>query len=174
MIVLSATTSNESRRCRVALQRSILVTAFLFGFFGGIAYGQADGTQPNPAPTTGSPEISVLDGKSFAGELGLVGKPGLSQDLFVFRDGMFVSEECERRCGYTEGPYWVRFAGDGVQFKSEIPCLKSDATMVWNGTVQGDEIEGTIAWTSKRWYWTIEKEFWFKGKLVESGVAATE
>jgi hypothetical protein len=174
MIVLSATTSNEPRRCPVLLQPFTLVAAFLFGFFGCIAYVQADDTQPNPAQTTDSPAISVLDGKTFAGELGLVGKPGLTADLFVFREGMFVSKECERRCGYTEGPYWVRFEGDGVQFKSEIPCLKSDATMVWNGTMKGDEIEGTIAWTSKRWYWTIEKEFWFKGKLVESNVAKTE
>jgi len=40
--------------------------------------------------------------------------------------------------------------------------------------MEDDEIEGTIAWTSRRWYWTIEKEFWFKGKLVGSAVAATE
>jgi hypothetical protein len=46
--------------------------------------------------------------------------------------------------------------------------------MVWTGTMKGDEIEGTIAWTSKRWYWTIEKEFWFRGKLVEPAVAATK
>ena len=153
------------------MQPFTLVAAFLFGFFGCIAYVQAD---THPAQTSDSPAISVLDGKTFAGELGRVGKPGLTKDLFVFRDGMFVSEECERRCGYPAGPYWVRFEGDGVQFKSEIPCLKSDATMVWTGTLKGDEIEGTIAWTSKRWYWTIEKEFWFKGKLVESNVAKTE
>ena len=174
MIVLSATTSNEPHRCRVLRQPFMLVAAFLFGFYGFITYVQANDPQPNPAQTTDSPEISVLDGKSFAGELGRVGKPALTQDLFVFREGMFVSEECERRCGYTAGPYWVRVEGDGVQFKSEIPCLKSDATMVWTGRVKGGEIEGTIAWTSKRWYWTIEKEFWFKGKLVGSNVATTE
>lgn len=170
MIVLSATTSNEPRRCRVLRQPFTLVAAFLFGLYGFITYVQAD---DHPAQTTDSPEISVLDGKTFSGELGRVGKPGLA-DLFVFREGMFVSKECEKRCGYPAGPYWVRLEGDGVQFRSEIPCLKSDATMVWNGTVKGDDIEGTVAWTSKRWYWTIEKEFWFKGKLVESAVATTE
>jgi hypothetical protein len=147
---------------------------FLFGFSGFITYVQADDLQPNPTQTTDSPAISVLDGKTFAGGLGRVGKATKTDDLLVFRKGMFVSKECERRCGYTEAPYWVRVEGDDVQFRSEAPCLKSDATMVWNGTVKGDEIEGTITWTSKRWYWTIEKEFWFKGKLVESAVATTE
>ncbi len=173
MLVMSASRSNELHRYRVLLQPLTLVVAFLSGF-GSILYVRADDSQLHPAQSTEAPSISVLDGKTFAGELGGVGKPALTQDLFVFREGMFVSEECERRCGYPAGPYWVRFDGDGVQFKAEIPCLKSDATMVWNGTVKGDEIEGTIAWTSKRWYWTIEKEFWFKGKLVESDVATSE
>ncbi len=103
MIVLSATTSNEPRRCRVLRQPFTLVAAFLFGFYGFITYVQADA---HPAQTTDSPEISVLDGKTFSGELGRVGKPGLA-DLFVFREGMFVSKECEKRCGYPAGPYWV-------------------------------------------------------------------
>lgn len=174
MIVLSAMRSNEPRQCRVLRQPFTLVVAFLFGFFGCIAYAQGGDSQSHTARATDVPTIAVLDGKTFSGELGPVGKPGLTADLFVFREGMFTSTECKKRCGYTEGPYWVRVDEDDVQFRSEIPCLKSDATMVWTGTMKGDEIEGTIAWTSKRWYWTIEKEFWFKGKLVESNVATTE
>jgi hypothetical protein len=173
MIVFPAATSHEPRRWGVLLQPFTLVTAFLFGFFSLIGYVQA-GDSPHPTRTTGSPAISVLDGKSFTGELGLVGKPALTQDLFVFHEGMFASKECEKRCGYPEAPYWVRLEGDDVRFKSEAVCLKSDATMAWEGTVRGDEIEGTIIWTSRRWYWTIEKEFWFKGKLVEAGVATTK
>ncbi len=48
------------------------------------------------------------------------------------------------------------------------PCLTSDATILWQGVVSGDQIEGSFIWTNRRWYWTFEKEFWFKGKLVES------
>lgn len=173
MIILSANRCNEPRRCRVILQPTMLVTAFLFGFSGCVTNSKADDMQSDQAQTTNTPAISVLDGKVFAGELGSVGKPALTQDLFEFREGMFVSKECERRCGYSAAPYWVRMEERDVRFRSEIPCEKSDATMVWTGTMKGDEIEGTIAWTSKRWYWTIEKEFWFKGKLVEPAVAAT-
>jgi len=174
MTVQSAITGSETGLRRALLQPFTPVTAFLFGLVGCIAFVQADEAQPNPTQTTDSPAISILEGKSFTGELGLVGKPALSQDFFVFREGMFVSEECARRCGYTEAPYWLRLEGSTVQFKSDVPCLKSDATMAWSGTVRGDEVEGTITWISKRWYWTIEKEFWFKGKLVETDVATTE
>mgnify|MGYP006969683034 FL=1 len=40
--------------------------------------------------------------------------------------------------------------------------------MYWRGTVRGDEIEGSFTWVNKRWYWTFEKEFSFKGRLVET------
>lgn len=42
--------------------------------------------------------------------------------------------------------------------------------MYWWGWVCGDEIEGFIFWVNKCWYWMFEKEFWFKGCLVEFGV----
>jgi hypothetical protein len=87
---------------------------------------------------------------------------------------MFISKECERRCGYTEGIYWVRSGEDGIEVMSETTCPDSDATIVWHGTVKGDKIEGTFTWTSERWYWTIEKEFWFNGKLVETSTVNTE
>ena len=121
-----------------------------------------------------SPRISVLDGKSFSGELGLLGEPALAKDLLEFTDGMFVSKNCEEQCGYTTAPYWMREVEGGVEVLSETPCLKSDATIVWRGTVRGNKIEGTFMWTSKRWYWTIEKEFWFSGELVESKVTSVD
>ena len=121
-----------------------------------------------------SPRISVLDGKSFSGELGLLGEPALTKDLLEFSDGMFVSKKCEEQCGYTSAPYWMREVEDGVEVLSETPCLNSDATIVWRGTIRDNKIEGTFLWTSKRWYWTIEKEFWFNGELVESKVTAVD
>jgi hypothetical protein len=49
---------------------------------------------------------------------------------------------------------------------SETPCLISEATIVWRGTVKCDEIEGIFTCTSKRLYWTIDKEFCFNGRLA--------
>lgn len=117
------------------------------------------------------PQISILEGKSFSGDLGLLGKSASATDLLLFNDGKFISKGCERRCGYTAAEYQIRVKGDHFEVMSETPCLKSDATILWQGRVKGDEIEGLFTWINKRWYWTFEKEFWFKGKLIESNVA---
>lgn len=110
----------------------------------------------------------ALDGKSFRTSLGPMGQPADVDDLLVFEDGQFVSEECERRCGYAKVEYWERAQGNGVQMRAEVPCTDSGAVMYWRGTVRGNEIEGSFTWVNKRWYWTFEKEFWFKGRLVEA------
>jgi hypothetical protein len=110
----------------------------------------------------------TLDGKSFKSKLGPTGQPADVNDLLVFEDGHFVSKECERRCGYAKVEYWVRAGDDGIQMRAAAPCTKSDAMIYWQGTVRGDEIEGRYTWVNKRWYWTFEKEFWFKGRLVDA------
>ena len=108
----------------------------------------------------------VLDGMTFVAGLGPVGKPADLQDKLVFANGMFVSTECERRCQYPARPYFVRQVGDKTEFVSETRCPTKDAKIVWRGTVDGEAIEGVFTWTTVRWYWTIEKEFSFKGTLV--------
>ncbi|MBW7470760.1 hypothetical protein QQF73_04975 [Marinobacter sp. M216] len=115
------------------------------------------------------PVATALDGKIFESQLGLKGEPLDVEDRLVFEDGQFVSEECERTCGYAKVEYWVRAQDDAIQMRAEVPCLHSGAVMYWRGTVRGDEIEGSFTWINKRWYWTFEKEFWFKGKLVQAG-----
>ena len=135
---------------------------------------KAADTVPTENQNPGAPQISILEGKSFSGELGLLGKPASATDLLLFNDGMFISKGCEKRCGYTAAEYQIRAEGDYFEVISETPCLKSDATIFWQGTVKGDEIEGTFTWINKRWYWTFEKEFWFKGNLIESNAAETE
>lgn len=135
---------------------------------------KAADSAPTENQNPGAPKISILEGKSFSGELGLLGKPASATDLLLFNDGMFISKGCEKRCGYTAAEYQIRAEEGYFEVMSETPCLESDATIVWQGTVKGDEIEGTFTWINKRWYWTFEKEFWFKGKLVESSAAELE
>ncbi len=94
--------------------------------------------------------------------------------MWKFREGTFLSTECQRTCGYARSTYWVLFEEDAVRFVSEARCPEKNATIVWKGVVRGDEIEGTFTWTKERWYWTIEKDFWFKGTLVEPDMALAE
>jgi hypothetical protein len=150
---------------------SLILVIFSISTFN---YLNAAETAPTGNQNSAAPQISILEGKSFSGELGLLGKPASATDLLLFGDGMFISKGCEKRCGYTAAEYQIRAEGDHFEVMSETPCLNSDATIVWQGTVKGDEIEGSFTWINKRWYWTFEKEFWFKGKLIESNAAETE
>lgn len=118
--------------------------------------------QPEPTPRS----LDILEGKSFKGEIGQPGEPAHATDLLVFTDGQFISKGCQEKCGYTSGDYWIREAGDHLDVKALTPCLTADATILWEGSVKDGQIEGTFTWTNHRWYWTFEKEFWFKGKLV--------
>jgi hypothetical protein len=145
--------------------QTIAIVILLSGSTTGL---RAENPQTETSVNPASSQIMDLEGKSFSGELGLKGKPANNTDLVIFNDGKFISKGCQERCGYTDGKYWVRKEGDQLQVKSETPCLTSDATILWEGVINGDEIEGTFTWVNKRWYWTFEKEFWFKGKLVET------
>jgi hypothetical protein len=125
----------------------------------------ADATSP-AQPSMIPQSIDFLEGKSFEGEIGQLGEQAHATDLVIFKDGQFISKNCQERCGYTSGDYWIRGTGDQLDVKALTPCLTADATILWEGTITGDQIEGKFTWTNNRWYWTFEKEFWFKGKLV--------
>lgn len=119
------------------------------------------------APADTPERWSVLDGKVFEGEFGMVGKQeARGTDSWTFQEGMFASENCIE-CGFPESPYWVAFKEDETTFRASTQCPVSDATITWRGTIEDGRIEGVYTWTKERWYWTIEKEFWFRGTLKD-------
>ena len=115
---------------------------------------------------------SILDGLEFEGEHGPLGKQAMGTDSWVFDKGMFLSKSC-LECGFPESPYMVRFEEGKTVFETRTQCPRSDATIVWRGTVEDGRIEGVFTWVRKRWYWTIEKQFWFKGALVDAPAGET-
>lgn len=106
-----------------------------------------------------------LDGLVFSGMLGPEGKPNDVSDTFVFAGGTFVSRECELRCEYPARPYQAVETTNGWEFTSTTRCPYKDATIVWNGTVEGDRLTGQATWTIRRWYWTLERDFTFEATL---------
>lgn len=155
----------------IRLAKHILAGALLIAALAGGWVWLSQATQPSRQEIIGTPSLAgsgVLDGLTFISELGLAGKPADVNDRLVFQNGLFVSTECDRRCGYPAQPYFARHVGEGVEFVSNARCLHKDASIVWRGTVEEETIRGTFTWTVHRWYWTIEKEFWFEGKLVKS------
>jgi hypothetical protein len=90
-------------------------------------------------------------------------------DRLIFSDGMFSSEICTQY-NFTEAPYWTRMEGDQVHFLVELTS-PTDGTMLWKGIIRGDTLEGTMRWTKKRWYWTIDTEHKIRGRL-DKGLSA--
>ena len=114
-----------------------------------------------------------LDGQVFIGEFGPIGKPAKGTDKWIFSEGGFRSESCVE-CGFPENVYTSAAGSGGTHFSSTTGCPVSDAVIVWKGIVKDGEIDGVFTWTKKRWYRTITKKYWFKGKIEDSTVGKLE
>jgi hypothetical protein len=114
-----------------------------------------------------------LDGRTFYGSFGLLGKNKMGSDIWNFRNGRFMSEQCVE-CGYPDGPYAVDTQDGEINFVTETQCpITPGATIVWRGKIKANgEIEGVYTWSVKRWYRTVTRQFWFKGKLADSVAGA--
>ncbi len=133
---------------------------------GAVGVGAAHPSADAAASTAGAPGSGPLDGKTFEGALGPIGKALDIEDSLVFADGLFLSTECEARCSYPASPYYVREEGNRLSFVSETRCPYKDATIIWRGTVEDGRLRGESTWIVKRWYWTVEKKFRFEGTLA--------
>ena len=122
------------------------------------------------SPTTGLPasDVSPLDGRRF--RAGIVrddadedAKAQPLEDKLLFENGKFSSVVC-RRYNFAEAPYWVRVEGDRIHFMAELTS-PTDGTMRWTGTIRGNQLTGTMRWTKRRWYWTIDTSHRIRGDL---------
>lgn len=110
-----------------------------------------------------------LDGMSFAGSFGVEGKPGDRKDILYFRNGHFWSDICVP-CGFAPAKYWVRMEGDTIHFRGEMPS-GDRGTFYYTGTVRNGHMSARVNWRKKRWYWSIDRDFRFQGKLVDAPVS---
>jgi hypothetical protein len=114
-----------------------------------------------PAPQTVlATSASLLDGRTFHGEI-LDDKGTVrAKDVLTFKGGKFHSLTCEQ-LGFGESPYWIRLDGESIHFLVETASPES-GEMRFAGTVRGDEVEAQGVWTKQRWYWSIRREIRFK------------
>lgn len=117
----------------------------------------------------GTSASGPLDGMSFVGALGPEGKPGDRDDVIHFADGQFWSDNCVP-CGFPPGPYWVRYEGDEIHFRGELRSPES-GEFAYSGVVRDDQLTVILKWRKERWYWSIERDFWFEGTLRATPVA---
>jgi hypothetical protein len=92
-------------------------------------------------------------------------------DILIFRKGKFSSAVC-KRYNFTDAPYWVRVEGEKTHFLAELTS-PTDGKMVWKGTIHKGKLQGTMRWTKKRWYWTVDAEHKIRGKLDSDAIAAS-
>jgi hypothetical protein len=109
----------------------------------------------------GSSKSDALDGLQFKGETGEHGKGDHHEDTITFKDGQFRSLDCEN-WGFGPAAYSVKKEGDSYRFSATLTS-PDRGTLEWNGTITGDAAEATFRWLHERWYWNIDRQYWFKG-----------
>ena len=110
------------------------------------------------APTS---KNDPLDGLQFKGQTGEQGKGSNTEDTITFKDGQFRSLSCEN-WGFGPAPYSVKKEGESYHFSATL--LSPDhGKLEWKGTITGDTAEATFRWLKKRWYWNIDRQYWFNG-----------
>lgn len=107
-----------------------------------------------------------LDGMAFVGKIGPAGDPDLD-DVLYFEDGHFWSKACTR-CGFAPAPYWVRKVAEGIEFRGVLESPER-GRFHYLGRVHDGRITVQINWRHERWYWSIDRDLSFRGKLARTG-----
>ncbi len=105
----------------------------------------------------------VLDGKTYTGPAGKIGKSASEEEEIRFMNGNFYSVGCGE-WGFGEAAYSAQVAGDTISFEA-ITTSPKHGKIVWSGTVKGDTVDATYKWTKKGLFGTRKQDKWFKGTL---------
>lgn len=124
-----------------------------------------------PATTAASETRAAsgpLDGQIFIGHVGPASDPDFAEELH-FNHGLFWSKLC-LVCGYSPGPYWTRQIGADVQFVAELRG-QSGSTFRYQGVIAEDSAAVDVHWTKDRWYWSMDRDLVFRGRLASDRTA---
>ncbi len=111
-----------------------------------------------------NPMSKALDGMQFIGQTGEQGKGEDHADTISFEGGKFQSRHCVR---FVPGPYSVEKHGDIYKFSSTMVSTDRGA-LEWKGTITGNKVIATYRWKHNRWFWSIERDYWYKGTRPSS------
>lgn len=107
----------------------------------------------------------ALDGLQFKGKTGEKGKGDHHSDTITFENGHFRSLDCEN-WGFGAAPYSVTKDGESHLFRSVLRSSER-GTLEWQGIITGDTATATFHWLHERWYWDIDRHYWFEGTRHE-------
>lgn len=117
------------------------------------------------ATNPSGPKGNVLDGLKFEGQTGEKDKGDHHSDTITFEDGKFRSLDCED-WGFSPAPYSVLKDGDKYIFSAVLRSANR-GTLEWRGVITGDTATATFHWQHERWYWDIDRHYWFEGTRRE-------
>lgn len=104
-----------------------------------------------------------LDGKTFTGDTGKMGKKSSNTDMLTFENGKFSSSGCQEY-GFGPGAYQATTDGEKTHFVADTFSEKT-GRITWVGTVSGDKLNATYLWYKKGKYSAPKQIKWFKGAM---------
>ena len=105
----------------------------------------------------------ILDGKTFVGKNGEIGKSGSEDDEIKFDNGKFFSVGCGKY-GFGDAAYTTKKDGDSIFFTADIYSDKW-GRITYSGVVKGDDLKATYIWFNKGKYATPEQVKWWEGSV---------
>ena len=105
----------------------------------------------------------MLDGKTFVGKNGEIGKKKSEDDEIQFANGRFLSTGCAK-WGFGDAEYTTRVDGDMIFFTADIYSEKY-GRITYSGAVKGNRLDATFLWFEKNKYGKPEQVKWWKGKM---------
>ena len=126
------------------------------------------GPSAQTQPASASAATGILDGRSFSGTVGALGKDkAYNSDSIEFADGRFLSTGLVQY-GFTPVPYTAERVGEAIRFRA-VTYSPTHGKMAWEGTIRGDRAQAEYRWVRERWFWTHRGEYWFKGQRSGTG-----
>jgi hypothetical protein len=105
----------------------------------------------------------ILDGKTFVGKNGQIGKNDSEDDEIRFKNGKFLSVGCAKY-GFGDAEYTSKKEGDRVFFTADIYSDKY-GRITYSGSVKGNDLEATFVCFDKGKYEKPEQVKWWKGHI---------
>ena len=116
----------------------------------------------------------VLDGKVFTTKASIkeTGEKLYEDTEFTFKDGGFQSSRCQIYCDFGWNTYQTWTEGDVTHFTATTKCPDAPHTVVWYGSIKGDDMKFEGSWTTRRWYWTRQMNIIGNGSPLASASQA--
>ena len=84
---------------------------------------------------------NALDGRSFHIVGADLESGEILKDELVIRNGTFQSVNCQKYCDFGWIAYETKVLGDVIHFTARPVCPDAPHTVVWYGTVTGDDVQ---------------------------------